>query len=64
MIEFSATMEILLCLLGAIVVGFIAGWLFTSYFIGLAAATGLFCWELDMLFSFNIEDDGYDGDIW
>lgn len=63
MIHFPATLEIMLCLIGAIVVGFILGWLFSSSTVGIVAGTAMFLWLIDMVFSFSVEDDGgYDDD--
>lgn len=57
MIHFPATLEIMFCLLGGIVIGFIIGWLFTSLLIGTVIGIGAFCWLLDIAFSFSIEED-------
>lgn len=62
-----ATAEILMCLVGGIVTGFLAFWLTgllwhsVSLFLGLAVGIGVFCWTLDHIFTINW-DDGEESD--
>lgn len=58
MIQFPATVEILLCLGAGILVGLLVGWLTGSFLLGVVTCTGVLCWTLDCLFSYEIEDDG------
>lgn len=60
MIRFDATLELLLCMLGSIVVGVMTGFVFSSFLVGLAFAIGLFCWLCDVVFSQEIDLDEED----
>lgn len=61
MMRFEATLEILLCLSGALIVGLIIGWLFNSFFVAVIANIAVFCFLVDVLFSGEVEDeDEYD----
>lgn len=62
MIRFEATLEILLCLSGALIAGLIIGWLFDSFLVGVVANIAVFCFLIDMLFSGEVEDEDDDQD--
>lgn len=57
MIDISATFEVSMCLIAAMIVGCILLWLFGSIPVALASGIGVFCWALDGMFSYKEELD-------
>jgi hypothetical protein len=56
MIRFEATLELMLCMIGALLSALLVGWLCgNDFFIGLAVGLGVFCFSVDCLFSYEVE---------